>query len=311
MMTCHLLCALLMLALCCCPSVCVGASGGKLSDPGEHPNPQKDVSETNGNPKGTQGIQDLTTKMPKDQVENDAKSKQGPPSAPQGQPVDENRLGLEIPELNAAGSTNTPGSKTPEKHAGLSEDASGLQGITNPKNTLSISPGTATTGQTPVPPAPPEAISLASDNPESSDLAKQSAQTQVKTGQSELPSLGSAAEAGDNARDGQSLTGAEPQSSDANNTVQTESKRTTKPQSPTSPSADQTDRNAEDHAQTTTTTTAPEAPSNTAMTTEAPTTTTTRAPSHLREIDGSLSSSAWVCTPLLLAASALTYTTVG
>ncbi|KAF8284532.1 putative mucin TcMUCII [Trypanosoma cruzi] len=62
-------------------------------------------------------------------------------------------------------------------------------------------------------------------------------------------------------------------------------------------------------APTTTTTTAPEAPSTT--TTEAPAVSTTRAPSRLREIDGSLSSSAWVCAPLLLAASALAYTTVG
>ncbi|KAF8303702.1 putative mucin TcMUCII [Trypanosoma cruzi] len=60
---------------------------------------------------------------------------------------------------------------------------------------------------------------------------------------------------------------------------------------------------------TTTTTTTTEARSTT--TTEAPTTTTTRAPSRLREIDGSLSSSAWVCAPLLLAVSALAYTTLG
>ncbi|EKF30804.1 mucin TcMUCII, putative [Trypanosoma cruzi marinkellei] len=60
---------------------------------------------------------------------------------------------------------------------------------------------------------------------------------------------------------------------------------------------------------TTTTTTAPEAPSTT--TTGAPTTTTTGAPSRPREIDGSLSSSAWVCAPLLLAVSALAYTTLG
>ncbi|PBJ77667.1 mucin TcMUCII [Trypanosoma cruzi cruzi] len=59
---------------------------------------------------------------------------------------------------------------------------------------------------------------------------------------------------------------------------------------------------------TTTTTTTTQAPSTT--TTEAPTTTTTRAPSRLREIDGSLSSSAWVFAPLLLAASALAYTTL-
>ncbi|EAN93567.1 putative mucin TcMUCII [Trypanosoma cruzi] len=62
---------------------------------------------------------------------------------------------------------------------------------------------------------------------------------------------------------------------------------------------------------TTTTTTTTEAPSNTAMNTRAPTTTTTRTPSRLREIDGSLSSSAWVCAPLVLAASALAYTAVG
>ncbi|RNC40648.1 mucin TcMUCII [Trypanosoma cruzi] len=64
---------------------------------------------------------------------------------------------------------------------------------------------------------------------------------------------------------------------------------------------------------TTTTTTAPatttQAPSTTS--TETPTTTTTRAPSRLREIDGSLSSSAWVCAPLVLAVCALAYTTMG
>ncbi|EAN83772.1 putative mucin TcMUCII [Trypanosoma cruzi] len=59
-------------------------------------------------------------------------------------------------------------------------------------------------------------------------------------------------------------------------------------------------------APTTTTTKAPST-----KTTEAPTTTTTRAPSRLREIDGSLGSAAWVCAPLLLAASALAYTAVG
>ncbi|EAN90983.1 mucin TcMUCII, putative [Trypanosoma cruzi] len=60
-----------------------------------------------------------------------------------------------------------------------------------------------------------------------------------------------------------------------------------------------------------TTTTTTQAPINKATTTEAPTTTTTRTPSRLREIDGSLSSSAWVCAPLLLAVSALAYTTLG
>ncbi|PBJ68543.1 mucin TcMUCII [Trypanosoma cruzi cruzi] len=59
----------------------------------------------------------------------------------------------------------------------------------------------------------------------------------------------------------------------------------------------------------TTTTTTTQAPSTT--TTEVPTVSTTHAPSSLREVDGSLSSSAWVCAPLVLAASALAYTAVG
>ncbi|EAN84332.1 Mucin-associated surface protein (MASP) [Trypanosoma cruzi] len=71
-------------------------------------------------------------------------------------------------------------------------------------------------------------------------------------------------------------------------------------------------QNRKEHAPTTTTTTTTKAPTTTTTTTtEAPTTTTTRAPSRLREIDGSLSSSAWVCAPLLLAVSALAYTTLG
>ncbi|PBJ69784.1 mucin TcMUCII [Trypanosoma cruzi cruzi] len=60
---------------------------------------------------------------------------------------------------------------------------------------------------------------------------------------------------------------------------------------------------------TTSTTTTTTAPSTT--TTEMPNTATTRAPSRLRKVDGSLSSSAWMCASLLLAASALTYTTLG
>ncbi|EAN93955.1 putative mucin TcMUCII [Trypanosoma cruzi] len=95
----------------------------------------------------------------------------------------------------------------------------------------------------------------------------------------------------------------------------------TEPISGNNPPAEQTNKESEASAQTTTattttkppttrtTTTTTQAPSTT--TTEAPTTTSTSAPSRLREIDGSLSSSAWVCAPLVLAASALAYATVG
>ncbi|PBJ78765.1 mucin TcMUCII [Trypanosoma cruzi cruzi] len=76
---------------------------------------------------------------------------------------------------------------------------------------------------------------------------------------------------------------------------------TTDSKSGNNPSTDQTDQEAYDSAKKTTA----------ATINTAPTTTTTRAPSRLREVDGSLSSSAWVCAPLLLAASALAYTTLG
>ncbi|EKF98897.1 mucin TcMUCII, putative [Trypanosoma cruzi] len=109
---------------------------------------------------------------------------------------------------------------------------------------------------------------------------------------------------------GKSLTVPEQQPGDVIDTVHEEDRSTTGPQSRTSKPADQTDREAKDAAArtTTTTTTTTKPPTST---TEAPTTTTTHAPSRLREIDGSLSSSAWVCAPLVLAASALAYTALG
>ncbi|KAF5214357.1 hypothetical protein ECC02_013052 [Trypanosoma cruzi] len=119
---------------------------------------------------------------------------------------------------------------------------------------------------------------------------------------------------------GKGLTAPERQSGDVIDTVHAEDRSTTGPQSRTSTSADQTDQDANDAAATTTTTTTTKAPTTTTTTTtqapsttttEAPTVSTIRAPSRLREIDGSLSSSAWVCAPLVLAASALAYTAVG
>ncbi|KAF8286919.1 putative mucin TcMUCII [Trypanosoma cruzi] len=121
--------------------------------------------------------------------------------------------------------------------------------------------------------------------------------------------------------DGGGPTGPNPQTNDVSITAPIEgTEDTTVSQRDTSISAGQADKNSKASAETTTTTTteaptttttttAPEATSTT--TTEASTTTTTRAPSRLREIDGSLSSSAWVRASLLLAASALAYTALG
>ncbi|PBJ68764.1 mucin TcMUCII [Trypanosoma cruzi cruzi] len=111
-------------------------------------------------------------------------------------------------------------------------------------------------------------------------------------------------------------TGPERQSNEVSGAVQRKGTYgVTQPQGGTKPSTEQANQGAEDAAATTTTTTT-KAPTTTTTTTtttstEAPTTTTTGAPSRLREIDGSLSISAWVCAPLLPAVSALAYTTVG
>ncbi|PBJ79083.1 mucin TcMUCI [Trypanosoma cruzi cruzi] len=120
---------------------------------------------------------------------------------------------------------------------------------------------------------------------------------------------------------GQSSTVPDPQSNDAGNALPKEDKKGgTGTQIHMDLSTEQTDKEAEASAKTTTTTTTTKAPTTTTTTTtqapsttttEAPTTSNTRAPSRLREIDGSLSSSAWVCAPLLLAVSALAYTTLG
>ncbi|EAN97293.1 putative mucin TcMUCII [Trypanosoma cruzi] len=137
-------------------------------------------------------------------------------------------------------------------------------------------------------------------------------------------------EQGTTTREGKRSTYKLPKSDEADDTVQKKGKNgttgtetdkntsTDKTNVPTTTTSTTTTLASNITTTTTTTTTAPEAPStttttttSTTTTTQSPTTTTTRAPSRLREIDGSLSSSAWVCAPLLLAVSALAYTTLG
>ncbi|KAF8300972.1 putative mucin TcMUCII [Trypanosoma cruzi] len=138
-----------------------------------------------------------------------------------------------------------------------------------------------------------------------------------------LPVKDPGAEQGTNTRERQRLTDRLPKSDETAAATQKKGKNgTTVAQTDKNTSTGNTDKKYENPfatattsttttkaPTTTTTTTTTQAPSTT--TTEAPTTTTTRAPSRLREMDGSLSSSAWVCAPLVLAASALAYTAVG
>ncbi|KAF8307022.1 putative mucin TcMUCII [Trypanosoma cruzi] len=131
---------------------------------------------------------------------------------------------------------------------------------------------------------------------------------------------GSGAEKGSTAVAGPAPTVAGPEPGDVSNTLKNHvSDGAPGAEIGTRQSAEEANQEAEDPAETTTTTTTTMAPTTITTTTtktpttttEAPTTTTTHAPSRLREIDVSLSSSAWVCAPLLLAVSALAYTTVG
>ncbi|KAF8298324.1 putative mucin TcMUCII [Trypanosoma cruzi] len=139
------------------------------------------------------------------------------------------------------------------------------------------------------------------------------------TSKSESPSNGSGAEKGSTAVAGPVPTAAGQQSGDVSNTLKNHgSDGTPGAEIGTRQSAEEANQEAEDPAETTTTTTTYAPTTITTTTTktptttiEAPTTTTTHAPSRLREVDGSLSSSAWVCAPLLLAVSALVYTTLG
>ncbi|EAN91621.1 mucin TcMUCII, putative [Trypanosoma cruzi] len=197
MMTCRLLCALLVLALCCCPSVCVTATGGDQDKRGPNSSPAL--------PPGTSGAGPKNTSTAPSSTRLEVALRE-PENQDTQQPAPAGNADAERPE------------PIPKEEQGPGTDASGSSG------------GSAN----------PAAAS-------SSVTASVLAQIQ------------------------------------------------------------------KENAPTTTTTTTTKAPTTTTTTTtEAPTTTTTtRAPSLLRESDGSLSSSAWVCAPLLLAVSALAYTTLG
>ncbi|EKF28165.1 mucin TcMUCII, putative [Trypanosoma cruzi marinkellei] len=242
-MTCRLLCALLVLALCCCPSVCGTTSSGHQvigPDPGSN---QNGTGATGGNGQASISPGAIVLQGP-DPNPDSPKSRVGEIPRPNTEQEPDEAGGL-----GPSSGPATPSAKGPAgKLKGIDEKAAS-QGISGTGPANSEHPSTlATTAQ----------------------------------------------ENGENDTEGV--------------------------QSSNNPSTNQTNMKADDSTETfavnttnttttTTTTTAPEAPSTT--TTEAPTTTTTGAPSRLPEIDGSLSSSAWVCAPLLLAVSALAYTTLG
>ncbi|EAN89756.1 putative mucin TcMUCII [Trypanosoma cruzi] len=164
-------------------------------------------------------------------------------------------------------------------------------------------------------PTQPEVKAAVASSPQSSP----SVTLKQGTSQPGLLSNESGAEKGITAVAGPAPTAACPESVGVSNTLQNHGPDSTPgPEIGTRQSAEEASQEADDPAETTTTTTTYAPTTITTTTTkapttnaEAPTTTTTRAPSRLREIDGSVSSSAWVCARLLLAVSVLAYTTVG
>ncbi|KAF8283206.1 putative mucin TcMUCII [Trypanosoma cruzi] len=226
MMTCRLLCALLVLALCCCLSVCAAGSEDKIDKAGETPTPQD-----SGSSNDSENSRAKVTEINGQSSDKESDSSEGP---------------SKTASVPAAPSPTGTGEEGP-RGAPTSQDGRGASGQPGASEENIISPGSK-------------------GDSDKSDVNNLKHNKEV------------------------ALAGNEVKEQAPTTTTTTTTTTTIAP---------------------TTTTSAPEATNDTAMNAEAPTTTTTRAPSRLREIDGSLSSSAWVCAPLLLAVSALAYTTVG
>ncbi|KAF5217053.1 hypothetical protein ECC02_010117 [Trypanosoma cruzi] len=224
--------------------------------------------------------------------EGDDRTSDGGPARSEGQQLQETVLGKpggveNTSNLNPLAGTGTTASPPPAgpRPATPPEESSTLPKPTNPE--VSATLGTTTGLQS--------AQQLQSQSP--------AGEEPTATGDSS-PGPGTAA-ASDATRSTPAGGGAEPTSPSPGGSVNPAA-------ASSSVTASTPAQSQKEHAPTTTTTTTTKAPTTTTTTTtEAPTTTTTRAPSRLREIDGSLSSSAWVCAPLLLAVSALAYTTLG
>ncbi|RNC43218.1 mucin TcMUCII [Trypanosoma cruzi] len=291
-MTCRLLCALLVLALCCCcPSMCVtdtalAESSGTVT------------SRAIGTPELT-----LQGSNPSELPEEETR-----PAAELG--IGDGAGQSATGTLRADGNGDTSGPQSSTRHIGdQSNNKAVVTADTTKKSTTTESPENTrkleanTNVTTLLSPAP--GVTPGNSRPEAAD---DSATDPVP--RDILP-------------EAPHLTDPGAKVNTEYNTVQkTGTNGTTGQESGTRTSTEQSNKETEDAAPTTTTktktkatttttttTTAPETPSTTTI--EAPTTTNTSAPSRLRSVDGSLSSSAWVGAPLVLAASALAYTTLG
>ncbi|ESS63444.1 mucin TcMUCII [Trypanosoma cruzi Dm28c] len=285
MMTCRLLCALLVLALCCCPSVYATAANEDTADnSGEHSGPTKPKPEVANQVTQLHSTTPLPPKVSEGEIrtaesqgdlnqEQDQKKGDGKSTIDEADRGETDNAKEQNQKTNAINTTTTTTITTELPEDKKKPDAQANAGTTNLLTPAPVgkSPGADHSG------------SLGS---------------------------GSGGDSGKIDEGGQGLTNLGKKPNNSTNELQKETNKVMKgSKNGTSQSTDQTDSNAKDPAATTTTTT--QARSDKATTTTEAPTTTTRAPSRLREVDGSLSSSAWVCAPLLLAVSALAYTALG
>ncbi|EAN90668.1 putative mucin TcMUCII [Trypanosoma cruzi] len=326
MTTCRLLCALLVLALCCCPSVCATTTG-EGTDKGSS-------SSTTAQPQGTGGSGPKNTSTapsstpPTDALPSKSQDSKGQASdtrsdTARGTGGDQNedspslspalREGAGVPgSANpGVGTSEIPGNDAKQPDGTLSfqgaADAAKRNGPTS--STAASAPDSAGPAKTVEEPA---TISETGGKGPSSQASTGQTQGENSTSQGSGPGPGVPGSSGTEGpetipKQEQATSGATGQSGLQIPIGVDQAKGETDPLN--KPDTTTTNTTNAPATTTTTTTTAPEATSTTS--TEAPSTMTTRTPSLLREIDGSLSSSAWVCAPLLLAVSALAYTTLG
>ncbi|EAN95536.1 putative mucin TcMUCII [Trypanosoma cruzi] len=296
MMTCRLLRALLVLALCCCPSVCATKGSG---DPGKGSVSTSHQSHGAGVP-GPDGAGLLSGSS------TGQTSRGNPASQASGPAAGKGHAPSGIPGPTVTVGSKGQGAGTPVSlgnDAEQSHSTSGLQLAADPAKTLQEQVEITGAGGSEL---------QSTSSKEHTGSGSQTSQG-LSSGNGTAQNRGEKGAVGSNKPDGK-----EPNSGTTTDTVQETGTGSAPSASPDSTSpghiTEQQPSGSANPVQqiqkanaptttTTTTTTAPEASSTT--TTEAPTTTTTRAPSLLRESDGSLSGSAWVCAPLLLAVSAL------
>ncbi|EKF29217.1 mucin TcMUCII, putative [Trypanosoma cruzi marinkellei] len=288
MTTCRLLCALLVLALCCYPSVCV-AEGDSPEAESLDQSPGKTEEGVVPHPANTS-----TTPS--------AKGPADPLPAP-GETADTQVIpGSGTVTVQTIGGNGNTGSRGmtftvgSEGQGGAMPETSGNSVVQpNGAPNLEEAPGSPETVQEPT-----EITGTVGSRSESAS-SKEHKETEEK--QSEGSGRENVTSQGPDTPSPESVTKEEPSGSGGSTSG------SANPMAQIRTNGTVTVQIQEENVPNTTTTTVPEAPSTT--TTEAPTTTTTGAPSRLPEIDGSLSSSAWVCAPLLLAVSALAYTALG